>query len=171
MLDAAPGTAEVLEGVADGVASVEVDSVVVETLEEVEVEVVTEELIDSTEVDSLVVAGTEVLTGVGVELTLAEAGIGVVAVDTVALLGTVTLEAGGTPGVMVAGRDVSMLSMSMGHERITSARRNRVGYGLRLSARDNHDRGVGPASSRSCRSLARCGDAAGGDGDGDSLRV
>ena len=48
MLDAAPGTTG-LVGVADGVASVEVDStvveVLVETFEEVEVAVVNEELI------------------------------------------------------------------------------------------------------------------------------
>ena len=92
-------------GVADGVASVEVDStvveVLVETLEEVEICVVTEELVDSTEVFPLVVSGTELPAGVGVELTLAEAGTGVVAVDSLVVLGTTTLEAG-TPGVMVA---------------------------------------------------------------------
>ena len=108
----------VLEGVADGVVSVEVDSTVVEvwveTLEEVEVEVVTEELVDSTVVDSLVVPETEVLTGVGVELALAEAGIGVVAVDAMAVLGTTTLEAGGTPGVMVTKRLVSLAVYGVG---------------------------------------------------------
>lgn len=94
---------------ADAVASVDVDSTVVETSEEVEV--VTEELVDSTEVVPLAVSGTELPTGVGVELTLAEAGMGVVAVDPVAVLGTMTLEAGGMPGVMVAERIVSLLSM------------------------------------------------------------
>ena len=47
------------------------------------------------------VSGTELPTGVGLELTLVEAGTGVVAVDSLVVLGMTTLEAG-TPGVMVA---------------------------------------------------------------------
>ena len=60
---------------------------------------------DAVVVVPLVMTGTEVLTDVVIEVTLAKdgtIGTGVVMVDSLGVLGVRTLEAGGTPGVMVA---------------------------------------------------------------------